>query len=227
MGQYLHNSVGQHPAISESVLIGSTALANGSWLVDGVCGFRKLLPGCRLKIRLGVSLNLVGQVLSGEADGAIIIKPPFSLPVDLKWHPLATEQFVVLVPESLKNEHWRDLLSSRPFLRFGRDSFNQRHVDSIFEMNHVSHGEVIELDDLNTVMALVAKGVGVSIVPGLDGIPMPHGVTTLPLGGATFSREIGIVERQELPRRAQVQVFVRSMSEAAGSKKTADKGRAR
>jgi DNA-binding transcriptional LysR family regulator len=41
----------------------------------------------------------------------------------------------------------------------------------------------------------VEQGAGVALIPHASALNMPAGVTVLPLGGDTFCREIGLVQR--------------------------------
>uniref|UniRef100_A0A0S4TV46 Transcriptional regulators, LysR family n=1 Tax=Ralstonia solanacearum TaxID=305 RepID=A0A0S4TV46_RALSL len=63
--------------------------------------------------------------------------------------------------------------------------------------------EVIELDELQAMVQLVARGQGVALVPRtLAQGAWPAGVRAVPLGDDAFYREIGLVERPRHSRQA-------------------------
>jgi DNA-binding transcriptional LysR family regulator len=67
--------------------VGSIASVQASFLVNAIQRFREGSPGWHIRVIPGVSLNLLALVDSEELDVAVIIKPPFALPPELKWRP--------------------------------------------------------------------------------------------------------------------------------------------
>lgn len=186
-------------AASESsglLRVGAIASMQNSFLVGAIQRFRKASPGWRIRVSPGVSLNLLAQVDSGELDLAVIIKPPFALPPELKWHALVNEPFVLLAPRKLAKEPWRVLLGKEPLIRYDRNSFGGRLVDRFLKRMRVNVADVVELDELQGIVGLVAAQVGVALVPQAANLHFPASVRALTLGEDTFYREVGIVERK-------------------------------
>jgi DNA-binding transcriptional LysR family regulator len=186
-------------AASESsglLRVGAIASVQSSFLVGAIQRFREASPGWRIRVSPGISLNLLAQVDSGELDLAVIIKPPFMLPPELRWHALVSEPFVLLVPRKLAKQPWRELLAKAPLIRYDRNSFGGRLVDRFLKRMRVNVADVVELDELQGIVGLVAAGVGIAIVPRAANLHFPASVRALPLGEDTFYRDIGIVERK-------------------------------
>jgi DNA-binding transcriptional LysR family regulator len=175
--------------------VGAIASVQASFLVGAIERFRHRSPGWRIRVVPGVSLNLLAQVDSGEVDVAVMIKPPFALPAELKWCNLLAERFVLMVPSELADQPWRTLLRSQPFIRYDRNSFGGRLVDRFLKKIRVTVHDVVELDELQGIVGLVAQKIGVALVPQASSLFMPEGVTALSLGDETFYREIGLVQR--------------------------------
>ncbi|MFM0220570.1 LysR family transcriptional regulator [Paraburkholderia dipogonis] len=210
-------------AESGMLRVGAIASAQVSFLADALARFRDDRPGWRIRVVPGVSLGLLGQVDSGELDLAVIIKPPFALPSELEWRTLVTEPFVLLVPKALtrgKGEarSWRELLRSEPFIRYDRTSFGGRLVDRFLRRSRLNVHDVIELDELQGIVQLVARGIGVALLPNSAGLgKWPAGVVTLELGEATFQREIGLVQRPRHSRQAVAGALADCIGVAAGA----------
>ncbi|WP_118179999.1 LysR family transcriptional regulator [Paraburkholderia phosphatilytica] len=187
--------------------VGAIASAQTSFLVGAIRRFRDEAPGWRIRVVPGVSLNLLAQVDSGELDLAVIIKPPFALPAELNWRTLAMEPFALLVPRRLSKQPWRELLASEPFIRYDRSSFGGRVVDRFLRKLRMTVHDVVELDELQGIVGLVAQGAGVAIVPQSAGLHLPRSVTTLSLGDDTFVREIGLVERSAHGQQSAAEHF--------------------
>ncbi|BBU30070.1 LysR family transcriptional regulator [Burkholderia sp. THE68] len=179
-----------------SLSVGAIASAHAALLPDAIGAFRRVLPAWRIRLVPGVSLNLLASVDAGEMDMAVLIRPPFSLPAELRWRTLAAEPFVLLAPAAKKGAGWRELIESEPFIRYDRRSFGGRQVDTFLTKRRIAVRDSIEVDELPGIAQLVARGLGVALVPVSDGIgAWPRGVVPLDLGDETFHREIGLVER--------------------------------
>jgi len=210
-------------AESGMLRVGAIASAQVSFLADALARFRGDRPGWRIRVVPGVSLGLLGQVDSGELDLAVIIKPPFALPSELEWRTLVTEPFVLLAPKTLVRgkgnaRSWRELLRSEPFIRYDRTSFGGRLVDRFLRRSRLNVHDVIELDELQGIVQLVARGIGVALIPNSMGLgKWPASVAALDLGEATFQREIGLVQRPRHSRQAVAGALADCIGLAAGA----------
>ncbi|AMP39274.1 LysR family transcriptional regulator [Ralstonia solanacearum] len=185
------------------VRVGAIASAQASFLVDALIRFRAEFPHCRTRILPGVSLDLLGLVDAGEIDLAVLIRTPFAVPADLEWRTLVAEPFVLLAPAGLPGDDWRALLETAPFIRYDRRSFGGRRVDQFLRDQCIAVQEAIELDELQAMVQLVARGQGVALAPRTFAQgAWPAGVRALALGDDTFYREIGLVERPRHSRQA-------------------------
>jgi DNA-binding transcriptional LysR family regulator len=197
--------------------VGAIASVQASFLVPAIKRFRGLLPGWRVRVVPGVSLNLLAQVDAAEMDVAIIIRPPFSLPAELAWRPVLAEPFVLLAPAELAGKSWRSLLKSQPFIRYDRNSYGGRLVERFLKKIRITVNEAVELDELQGIVGLVEQGAGVALIPHTSSLNMPAGVTVLPLGDDTFYREIGLVQRDSRSLQSATLQFAECVCEAAGS----------
>lgn len=195
----LYHNLGSSPAGQPAVLhltIGAIASMQCSLLPDALATFHRSWPQCRTRVIPGVSMNLVNQVDAGEIDLAAIIRPPFSLQSDLRWTSLAQEPYRLIVPAEIPGDDWMQLLSSQPLIRYDRSSFGGRQVDRFLRQMPFSVREVCELDELEAIIKLVARGLGVALIPQTASHhPWPEGIRALDLGEQTFHRDVGLVHR--------------------------------
>ena len=69
-------------------------------------------------------------------------------------------------------------------------------MDTFLTKRRIAVRDSIEVDELPGIAQLVARGLGVALVPVSDGTgAWPRGAVALDLGDDTFHREIGLVER--------------------------------
>ncbi|MDQ7735626.1 LysR family transcriptional regulator [Halomonas sp. SpR1] len=193
----LYSTLGDTTAgqpVTQRVNIGAIASIQRSLLPDVLARFHNTYSECRTRVVPGLSMELVNQVDAGELDMAVIIRPPFSLHSDLRWTPLAHEPFRLIVPHHIDGDNWQELISQQPFVRYDRASFGGRQVDRFLRHNHCNVREVCEVDELEAIVKLVAKGVGVALVPqAIAQQRWPTGVRAIDLGERTFHRDIGLI----------------------------------
>ncbi|WPB56278.1 LysR family transcriptional regulator [Xylophilus sp. GOD-11R] len=195
MFEQLHRKPGGED-FSVQLRIGAIASVQAAGLPDALVGLRAAQPRVRVRIVPGVSLSLLGMVDAGELDAAVMIRPPFTLPSELAWHPLWSERFVLAVPAGVKGRDWRKLLQQHPFLRYDRASFGGRLVAQFLQAEGLEVQEAVEMDELGGIVKLVANGLGVALLPeSRPYFPTGDGVRVIGLGPAEFRRDIGMVER--------------------------------
>jgi DNA-binding transcriptional LysR family regulator len=219
-----YSKLGRSAASSRAGLIrvGAISSAQASFLANALALFRSENPECRVRLVPGVSLNLLGQVDSGEVDMAVIIKPRFTLPADLQWRVLLSEPFFLLAPKTHQRFTWRALLESEPFIRYDRNAFDGRLVDQFLRRSKISVKEAIELDELQGIVQLVRRGAGVALLPATSALSLPKEVVALSLGEATFFREVGLVERPAHSRQPAANLLALRILEAAQVQACAD-----
>ncbi|NVO28181.1 LysR family transcriptional regulator [Donghicola sp. C2-DW-16] len=155
--------------------------------------YHAALPRVRIEVMPGTSMELLDKLDAGQLDMAVVIKPAFGLPPALKWQPLLTEPFVVATQDGSITD-WREAVQSQPFIRYNRKSFGGRQVERYLEAQGLDVADWAELDDIPAILAMVADGLGVSILPQAEAYAAKFAnVHCLPLGDTDFRREIGVI----------------------------------
>ncbi len=195
--------------------IGAIASAQPTIAKRALLPFHRFRPGHKVHIAPGTSLELLDRVDTGALDLAIIVRPDFGLPRHLRWIRLVSEQFVLAVPPDVEDDKWQDIVSTRPFLRYNRVSFGGRLVDRLLERTGTAVMDWVEIDDIPTLLRMVAEGMGVAIVPDAEAHRGEmKKVGCLPLSGQEIVREIGIVAQRASQNRA-VTLFIENCIEAS------------
>lgn len=198
---------------TQRINIGAIASIQRSLLPEALARFYHAYSECRTRVVPGLSMELVNQVDAGELDMAVIIRPPFSLHSDLRWTTLAHEPFRLIVPRHIDGDQWQELIARQPFIRYDRASFGGRQVDRFLRDNHCNVREVCEVDELEAIVKLVAKGVGVALVPqAMAQQHWPAGVRAIDLGERTFHRDVGLIH----PTSGHLSEPVRALAQLIG-----------
>ena len=157
-------------------------------------------PELSVFVRPGPSVQLCSGVTAGELDAALVIEPQFVLPKNCEWQPLTVERLVVIAHRSMAGCDPLSLLASEPFIRYDRVSLGGQLADRYLRDNGIRPRQRLEIDNLFAIGALVAKGLGVSLLPdsptlwrlGLD-------IVRLELSGEIPLRRVGMVRSLKGP----------------------------
>jgi len=136
--------------------------------------------------------------------------------MSLPYVAMTVSSGAVLPVSGLPGEDWSELLSSQPFIRYDRSSFGGRQVDRFLRQMHFTLHEVCELDELEAIIKLVEKGVGIALVPQTETHQQwPAGVRAIDLGQHTFHRDIGLVHRSRQNFTEPVRILAQLLSDQA------------
>lgn len=170
-------------------------------VIDAMPGFRKQFPNVEVHLTPGASIELLTLVEKQRLDCALIVKPSYPIEGALNWRPLRREAFVLLTAPGEKSSDVAWLLANRPFVRYDRHSNGGSLVERFIKRKKYTLKEAMETDSLESIGMLVARGVGVAIMPRTPALNvLGLNVRQVDLGEDTFYREIGLVERLDCPR---------------------------
>lgn len=192
--------------------LGSTATALTGLLPGVVAALSTLHPQIEFFIRPGSSVELYHSVLAEEIDAAVIVRPPFQIPKSLDWRPLREEPLVLIQPEAMPVGDPHEAIRQARFIRYDRNQWGGQLVDLYLRQHRLKVREWLELDALDSIAALVSRGLGIAIVPDWSP-PWPEGLhlRKLPLEGGR-QRVVGVLWRRSGPRIAAIRAFVETCS---------------
>lgn len=175
-------------------------------VLEGFCSAHSELS---LYIAYGVSAELCRKVHEGQLDVAIVIEPPFAINKTCEWLTLQEEPLIVIAPPAHAGRDAHDLLLNEPFIRYDRAAHSGKLVDRYLKDNHIVPNQRIEIDSLLTIVSLVERGVGVSLVPDSFSIWYHKtGIVKIPMPQRTPIRRIGMIWDKQGPRIALAQALV-------------------
>lgn len=157
---------------------------------------RQDYPLLQTQVVSGLSQELVRKVDDGEIDAAIVNAPPSGLEPNLTWLPVVREPLVVIGPAEAGPCSGKELLQTYPYIRFNRKAWAGRFIDRKLREYGFFLREIMELDSMEAVVAMVAMGMGVSVVPKrATSDPLRDGLVMVAFQDGSIAREIGIVMR--------------------------------
>jgi len=200
--------------------IGAISTVQLSLLPAALADFRKYLPLVEINVVPGTSVQLMSQIDSNDLSLAIMIRPNLKMTKGLKWTTMLRETYVAIAPLSARETTVKDLLAAHPFLRYSRRSYGGQLVDRYLKRARLHVNDTMELDEPMVIMEMVRKGLGVAIIPYdlAAGASSSKKLRVLPLGGAGFFREIGVLRRVASASNDAVDQLLHCIAKAAGAK---------
>ncbi|MEC5424713.1 LysR family transcriptional regulator [Virgibacillus sp. C22-A2] len=148
----------------------SSACSN--MLIDYIEGFREEFAQIKINIFSGDSEGLIKKLKQKEIDIALLLRPSNTEQYEMK--PLKKEPTILIVPTS-----WTTLLSAQPtleeiahlpFIMLGAmEGYSlYGNILKAFEEHEVKLNIIVECKDIPMVVALVNRGLGISIIPRMN-----------------------------------------------------------
>lgn len=200
---------------SATIRIGAIPTAQTALLPQALADYRLRRPGCRVQIRPGTSAQVLDLLDSGALDAAIVIRPPFGIPRSYHWEPLLSEPYVAIAPLDVRGRVLAQIFADHPFIRYDRVSFGGRPVQHYLERRRLVVNDFVELKELEAIVSMVERGLGVSIVPRARGLRLPERRVRLLRLEESFHREIGLVAPGQASERPAVAGFMACLKAAA------------
>ncbi len=167
----------------------------GAWLVPGLLtAYRQEAPRTRITLRQDAAEHVLSLLLEGAVDAAVTAPRPADDRIG--WLPLGEEPLHLAVPERHRfadrtRVRLAELADERVIIM--RRALGLREVTcEVFHRAAVTPSVAAEADDVATIMAMVAAGLGVSLVPAGGGAPTASGVRLVPLADANAHRQVGL-----------------------------------
>jgi DNA-binding transcriptional LysR family regulator len=181
------------------VVLSSVMSVAGANLPRLIAAYRADRPGVEIHVRESVHGSVLEDVRSGVADfgiGYVDELPDYAVGT-----PLGREMFCVVMPPRHKLGGRRKVsladLADETIVALPTDSRTRRTIDAAAAMAGVSLRQMVTVTQIATLLALVAAGVGVGIVPhGSARGSQGRGLRTVPLE-PRLVRRIGLIALRE------------------------------
>lgn len=158
--------------------------------------------GQRIDIRLttGLTHELEKAVFHRQLDAAILTQPQ-SVPEELEFLPFVEESLMVITHCSTAPGSDQAVLENTPYVRFNRAARVGYQIQQEITRRKIAVRSVMEIDTLEGVIAMVANGLGSSVVPSRSvKNQFPGTVRSSPFGKPPLTRCLGVLAPRNSPR---------------------------
>ncbi|WP_058910597.1 LysR family transcriptional regulator [Entomohabitans teleogrylli] len=158
-----------------------------------VRAFREQFPAADVSLNDIPSDEQCRMLLDGQLHGGFVRLP---VPDPLLARVVMTERLVLAVPSGLKvvNDAIHALIHHHPLLQISpkRGRGLSEQAASFLKANDIRPAALADADDIHTLLALVAAGNGVALLPAGASHIVPSGVMLVPLEGQCTRWQVGI-----------------------------------
>ena len=151
--------------LSGQLRVGSISTALISIMPSALRLMAERHPRIALKVVPGTSAHLYRMLERGALEGALIVRPHFPLPKGVFWYEIRREPLILVSPGDLAGGTVEELLRSAPLIRMDREAWTGRLVSEYLADARISTQDLFELDAPETIVMLVAQGLGVTLLP--------------------------------------------------------------
>ncbi|MDB5873502.1 MAG: transcriptional regulator, LysR family [Ramlibacter sp.] len=195
--------------IAGTIRLGSLITAMGL-LSSSLAALKWRHPGLEVELTVRDQPRLVKDVLSGELDAALIVARQWPAKSGLLWTPCYDETLTVIANSSIATFDTRiaSLFADQPFIRFDRRMPTGVQIDRILRRLQWVPRELMELNSMLSIVELVRKNVGFTMLPLLKSFDWENdpALCVLPLPGRPVARRVGMIENG---RRSHITAIVR------------------
>lgn len=189
----------------------------GNQLPQILARYRALYPKINISIEDVITEDVVDMVLGGRVEIGVTFDPgPFE---NLEFHPLFEDRFIAVLPPAhpllaQAEITWADLRSEN-YIALQKPSGVRLMVDGILEDHGLSLTPTLEAHQLVNIGAMVAGGLGVSVVPSLTRRQMGElGAECRAIAAPVIARSIGILTRKRAPLSVAANAMLQVLQEA-------------
>lgn len=178
-----------------TIAFGSLRTGANSLMPKALATLRATYPDLKFRLRVGMSEELMNEVVSGRLDAALVADH-VAVPPSLRWTPVVHEPLIVLVPPGDPALSVDDLIRNVPYIRYRTEVPLARQIDT--EMARIGTPPR-QAGSVNTMAALVGcvrAGLGFAVIPKISCQDMiAASLDWFPFGAPPIHRRLGVVQR--------------------------------
>lgn len=140
--------------------------------------FHRRFPAITLELKTGATLPLIGQVLRGDMDAALVAEPVEDPRLD-SW-PIYDEELMVVMPAGCSALEGRSLT----LLTFMSGCSYRKSLEDWVMAQGAIPDRIVEMSSYHAMLGCVAAGMGIAMVPAslMETYPGRGSISQVPLG---------------------------------------------
>ena len=180
---------------------------------------RERYPNLDVRLERGRSTALIDALRSGTIDAAVVAQPETGATTRIRWTPLFREPCVLIAPREPGNRGIKSLFKTYEWVRFDMSTIAGAAAADFVKRVAPEVRSRMELLSIPAIVAMVSRGLGVSVLPQpdaylLDAFP----VRVMTLGDTPPSRQISFVARVDETEDRVIAALLDTLRSAAAGR---------
>lgn len=181
--------------VSGTLAFGSLRTSANSLVPRAMASLRLTYPELDFRLRIGMTEQLMIEVVSGQLDGALVADY-VAVPQSLRWTPVINEPLVLLTPRGKGGGSIDELVRRVPYIRYSTQVQLSRQIDTEIARLSSTPKQVVLVNTMTAVVGCVQAGLGFAVVPQIVLQDMnTDSLDWSPFGSPPIYRRLGIVHR--------------------------------
>jgi DNA-binding transcriptional LysR family regulator len=202
-------------SVSGRIRLGTIASVQTAALPPALRLLRNRHPELQVEISLEDSEPLLAALKAGRIDAAVLVRPTAGGSSRLAWQNLERQPFVMVVPPGAGSGSPKELLQRYGLIQYDPALTGGRIAARYVRQVCPEARRVVDLRSIDAIVAMVAAGLGVSVVPQprktlLDA----YLVHKVPLGKSVPARQIAFVRRRPDSDNRNLDAAYRALADA-------------
>lgn len=199
-----------------TILVGTLLTVEDYLITPTLLSFHQKYPGVKISVFGLRTGDIHKQLIENKLDLRIVFLPMKG--DELESISLSTEEMAFAVPKGhpLENQDMLDLevLKTTPSILLPQQYFIRKLIDEACRELGFFPKPIFEITTMQSLMNMVIKGVGVTILPKpyLEYLNHPN-IRIIPILKSNLSREIGVVYRKDKYLSAATHAFISALKE--------------
>jgi len=195
-----------------TMAIGSLRTGANSLVPNALATLRNSYPDLNFRLRVGLSEELMNEVVSGQLEAALVADH-VAVPPTLRWTAVVNEPLFVLTPPGTGVLSLNALISTVPFIRYRTQVSLARQIDTEIARLGVAPRQIVSVNTMSAVVGCVRAGIGFAVIPR---IALQDAITAsmdwFPFGAPPIHRELGVVQRSTSGREEVLRALIASLT---------------
>lgn len=194
--------------VGGTLAFGSLRTGANSLIPNALAALRERWPELAFRLRIGMSEELMSEVISGQLDAALIADH-VAVPPSLHWTEVLNEPLIVLIPPGTGILPFEELIRQRPYIRYRTRVPLARQIDTEIARHGIAPRQVVSVNTMSAVTGCVQAGLGFAVVPQITLRDMiPKTLEWMPFGNPPIARRLGIVQRPVTSRAKLIDALI-------------------
>lgn len=186
--------------VSGTLAFGTLRTGANSLVPNALATLQGRYPELNFRLRIGMSEELMREVVSGQLDAALVSEH-VAVPPGLRWTEVLNEPLVVITPPGVGGMTIHELLRDVPYIRYRPQVPLARQIDTEIAQLGIVPRQVVSVNTMTVVVGCVRAGIGFAIIPY---VVLQDSITAaldcFPFGTPPTHRRLGVVRRPTTSR---------------------------